>query len=202
MGNTVADRLIKQPIGVKDVIHQNGDTSDIIDVILYADAHKGNDVVAFANTLKRNSRKATLKAVFDFVFENIKYVEDARGLEDVKSPSQTYHSGYGDCKSMSILVAALLDALGFKYKYRFVSYKKKHPVTHVYVVSEGVYLDTVLGVFNKQTDFAYKKDIAPRKVQIGKLQYTPSVHAIEVGSVLRKGVIAFGIIYLLRKITA
>ncbi|MGP8321398.1 MAG: PGF-CTERM sorting domain-containing protein [Methanosarcinaceae archaeon] len=50
--------------------------------------------------------------LFDYVVVNTEYVSDPRGLEYMAKPCETLIAGAGDCDDYSILLAALIDAIG------------------------------------------------------------------------------------------
>lgn len=90
---------------------------------------------------------------------------DEQGQQLIKSPSQTIHTSFADCKSMSLLVGSLLKNLGITFRYRFTTYDKSKAnsklVSHIYCVamieSEDVIMDTVYRFFNREKKYLYHK---------------------------------------------
>lgn len=74
-------------------------------------------------------------SVFDYVINNVQYVEDAGNNQYIKTPARTLYDGFADCKSMAILVACCLKALGIDAVLRFVDFNGNKIYTHVYVVA-------------------------------------------------------------------
>lgn len=146
--------------------HRSGDTSDIIETILYADGRSGGFVADGVECLRGANQYETLRNVWGFVKRNITYKADRAGHERVKSPGALFAIGSGDCKSYSIAIGAILRALGISYRYRFTAYGPGD-VTHVYVVADGnqgtVILDAVHKKFDEEVGYYYKKDIRPKK---------------------------------------
>lgn len=140
--------------------HRRGDTQDIIETILYAD-QKSGEFIGNVECLRGATEKETMRNVWAFVKKNIRYTPDANGHERVKSPGALFAERRGDCKSFSIAVVAILRALGYEAKYRFVSYEPGD-VTHVYVIAQGVrsyIIDSVHSRFDDEVPFFRKKDI-------------------------------------------
>ncbi len=163
--------IIKRSPQTEILRHRNGGTDDIIEAILYMDAHAGNWILTEkVDCLRGYDDVTTLKNVWTFVGQNVKYRPDKPGHERVKSPGALYASGFGDCKSFSIAAGALLKALGFTYRYRFTAYEPGD-FTHVYVIAttpagNDVILDAVHKRFNEEIQYQRKKDIYPQQTAI------------------------------------
>lgn len=151
-------------------LKRSGNTSDIMAAILTADAKAAPYTTELAKSLKRSTISATCKAIFEWVRLHIEYVEDPEGFQYIQSPGHLYWgkdgkgNGQGDCKSMSLFCASILQNLGLKYAYRFVSQSHGQDYHHVFVVVPDengglINLDCVDSSFNQQTRFAKKKDI-------------------------------------------
>jgi predicted transglutaminase-like cysteine proteinase len=171
-------RLIKHSPQTEILRHRDGETVDIVETILYMDAHSGQWILTDqVECLRGATDYDTLHNVWRFVKKNIRYRADRVGHERVKSPGALYASREGDCKSFSIAEGALLRALGFPYKYRFTAYEPGD-FTHVYVVTSldgrEVILDAVndkghRAGFDHEVRYYKKKDIRPAGVSgIGK----------------------------------
>lgn len=175
MSSTGIDtRVIPKPSGIKRTMYEDGDTWDIIKVILMADSKLGNFMCEFASQFEKSY--AGLYEIWQFVHKNIRYVADKPGLEKVKDPRQTWKDGYGDCKSFSLFLASILRCLNIKYKYRFVSYGRNPEPTHVYVVAtlnnQEVILDSVHDKFDQEVDYTKKWD---RMTKIVYIQGPPMI---------------------------
>ena len=59
---------------------------------------------------------AEVRAIHNFVRDNIRYVKDIRGCETLQTPDQTLRLGAGDCDDKNILAASLLMAIGHPVK--------------------------------------------------------------------------------------
>lgn len=60
-----------------------------------------------------------LRAIQQWVQDNIRYTRDIRGVESIQTPVKTLEIRQGDCDDQSVLVASILESLG--HKTRFVA---------------------------------------------------------------------------------
>lgn len=162
----LAKSLIAPSENKRKIFIVEGDTDDIIFAITEADKESAKFVTRLAPILRGTTQLQTCKNVFDFVHQQIRYVIDGDKEQIIKSPSQTINTGFADCKSMSVLIGALLKNLGIGFKYRFTTYTpsraKDKLVSHVYVVTlSNIIIDPVWGIFNSEKRYLYKKDIMP-----------------------------------------
>jgi hypothetical protein len=158
----IANRTIPKGSDNIKVLKKDGNTQDIVNAILLADSLSAPYTKDFAPSLKGRNIHETSKKIFDFVLNNIRYVEDPFGLQDAKSPAQTWTDGFADCKSMSIFTASILNNLHIPYSFRFASYGMTPRWTHVYVIAHStagdIIIDPVYKKFNQQKPYNFKKD--------------------------------------------
>ena len=163
--NCRPDRVIKKSPQWEITRHRDGETDDIIETILYADGKSRGFVLAGVDCLRGPSEYDTLRNVWRFVKYNIRYRADRPGHERIKSPGALFASGYGDCKSFSVAIGAMLRALGIPFRYRFAAYDSGD-YSHVYVVADGVrgpvILDAVYEEFDEEHPYWRKTDIRPK----------------------------------------
>ena len=86
----------------------------------------GDDVVIkqVANkifSLSCDSKICGMKAMFYFVRDNYKYVNDPVGVEYVQSARDSLFSRSGDCDDHAVLLASLLSAIGVQNKFVFTT---------------------------------------------------------------------------------
>lgn len=87
---------------------------------------------------------AQLKCVFAWVKKHIKYVRDIRDVETVSTPERTLREQTGDCDDMAIVVAALLEAVGFKTRFLalgFDSGEYEHVIAQALLGTRWISLD-------------------------------------------------------------
>lgn len=162
----------------------DGDTDDIIKVILFADERSEPLTSDFARKLQGRNTQDTLYNIWHFVRHEIQYVADRPGHEKVKSPSRLWADGQGDCKSFSIFTGSVLKNLKIPFSYRFVAWEDGEEVTRVYVVAHtrkgDVLLDSVHTTFDEEAPFyiAYDYPIGAEAngeyaIKYGKISGTP-----------------------------
>jgi len=78
-------------------------------------------VITFARDLiadvPAKNYAAEAQTIFDWVQTNIRYTQDADGVEVVQTPDNTIIMGHGDCDDMAVLTATLLAAVGKKTRF-------------------------------------------------------------------------------------
>ena len=119
-------------------------------------------VKAEADTLVKGKTDdmAKVKALYDYVSRNIRYVSLSFGLGRIQphAANEVLANGYGDCKDKNTLLAALLDAEGFKSTSVLIGSQRKldpdvpspmqfdHVITRVPVDGKEIWLDSTPGV--------------------------------------------------------
>jgi len=83
--------------------------------------------------VKQKAYLDEVKAVHEYVRDHIRYTRDIRGTETVATPEQTISRRLGDCDDKSLLVAALLEAIG--HPTRFVAVGRE-PMDFCHVLVE------------------------------------------------------------------
>lgn len=163
----IASDTILEAEQADKVIHQNGGTSDIISVIMMADAHSAKYTKDFSEYLIDMEQDDQCETLYAFVQDNIHYKEDPIGEQWVKSPSRLWEDKEGDCKSFSLFIGSVLKNLNIPFVYRFAGYEEYGDVTHVYIVAfpgdDEIILDAVPPMTYNEEASGFKKfiDIAP-----------------------------------------
>jgi hypothetical protein len=97
--------------------------------------------------------------LWNYVREHIKYVTDPIGKQFLQHPKLLWFRKLGDCKSMTLFVSAVLQALNIPHLIRFTKYSTKSAgFTHVYCVVDGVPIDTVWHTYGTEKRYLAKKD--------------------------------------------
>jgi hypothetical protein len=68
----------------------------------------------------------------NWIKNNVTYKIDDFKNQNIQLPSALLRSGFGDCKSLSLLFAAIMNAAGYNCGFRFARYKNGGNFTHVY----------------------------------------------------------------------
>lgn len=144
-------------------IYRDGDTTDIIRVIMLAD----KDSARWINPeglarLKGAGDRETLENIYSLMQGRIRYKADAPGHEVVRSPAYLFGTATGDCKSYSVAIGAFCRAFGIPYRYRFTSQSSRKDFHHVYVVAtlpggKDVVLDAVPDQSGKYLPFGAER---------------------------------------------
>lgn len=171
--------------GKQTLKKKRGNTNDIISEVINTYSETCYTTSELAATLRRDTEIETCRAVFDYIIENINYKEDPDGVQWIRTPARLIHDREGDCKSMAILTASILNNVGITCFFRFVSFSQNRQITHVYVVTEsGIIIDPVervngKPVFNYASNYTYKKDMNTTQISrlsgVGAIEdiYTP-----------------------------
>lgn len=106
---------------------------------------------------------AEIRALHEFVRDQIRYLRDPVGVERVATPEATLMTGQGDCDDKSTLLAALLESIG--HPARFVAVGMDGgPFSHVLVETQAgnrwIPLETIInrpaGWFPENVTSAYR----------------------------------------------
>lgn len=112
--------------------------------------------VYLTQDLDQKDRLAEIYAVYNFVRDRIRYVRDIRGVETLHTAEKILQNKSGDCDDKSVLIASLLEALGFKTRFvavgfslpkksLFGKYKARgysHVLAEVFLVGKWIPLET------------------------------------------------------------
>lgn len=86
--------------------------------------------VVLTQGLEQKDHIGEIKALFNFVKNRIRYVRDIRGVETLHTPEVLLKLKQGDCDDKSILLASLLESLGFQT--RFIAVGFQPPVKNMF----------------------------------------------------------------------
>ena len=105
-------------------------------VKLVREAKKDPSLQEFAASLVQNlpqkDFRGEITAVFNFVRDRIRYLNDVRDLETLRTPQKTLELRQGDCDDKSTLLATLLECIGKTTRFKAVGVRNG-PLSHVYV---------------------------------------------------------------------
>jgi hypothetical protein len=168
------DHYFPKPDERDRIIIKDGEVDDTVELMEKVVHKYLTDTSRIAPTLKRSSIEATCKAIYDFVYNNIQYKLDKRGLEQLRRPARSWaerRTGV-DCDCMSIFVSSILTNLKIPHSFRITRYSADH-WQHVYVIVPDEYggyinIDAVVSPFGYEKPFTDKMD------------YTMSLNGINV----------------------
>ena len=100
-------------------------------------ATKDDDFIRYtAHELIENERPkhalGEIAALFEYVQHGIRYVRDPVGVEQVDTARQTLLHGQGDCDDKSVVLAALLHAIGRRTRFVAMGFRPRS-LSHVVV---------------------------------------------------------------------
>ena len=120
---------------------------------------------ALAERLAGESLDATLRNIYNFVYDHVAYVRDAPTREQVRTPLRTLYDQQGDCDCYATLIASMLENLGVAYRVRLAAYHGRDYFQHVYIVvptrgnARGYYVvDPVVEGYNNEEPYTMIKD--------------------------------------------
>jgi len=78
--------------------------------------------IGLTNKLQQKNFTGEVRALHEYVKEQIRYVKDIKGVETIQTPLQTLRLMAGDCDDKSTLVASLLEAIGHPTRFIAVGF--------------------------------------------------------------------------------
>jgi hypothetical protein len=161
--------LIPQADNKEVVLHKNGSTDDIMEVVIEASKQKPKK--GFCQFAKQFDRSYEgLRDLWSFVKYKIPYRVDPDGRQDILLPSALYERGYGDCKSKTVFIVHVLKCLNIPYVVRFTAYTKGANVSHVYPIAylngKYVIVDSVYDFFDREKSYKEKIDYNMTKISM------------------------------------
>ncbi len=86
--------------------------------------------------LPQKDHAGEINTLFEFVRDQIRYVQDINDVETLQTPDKTLEIGQGDCDDKATLLATLLETIGFRTSFKLAGYHGNE-YEHVYVYVEG-----------------------------------------------------------------
>ena len=76
---------------------------------------------------------AEAQALFDLVQQGIRYTRDINGVETISTPLMTLQGRLGDCDDQVVLLATLLESIGYPTRFVVAGYNYPGQLEHVYL---------------------------------------------------------------------
>jgi hypothetical protein len=162
------DRYFNRPRNEDKIVFEDGEVDDTL-VLMERVIHTYlADTAPIAQALQRADTESTIRAVWDFLYHNIQYKLDQRGLEQLRRPARSWAERFTgiDCDCFSIFASSILTNLGIQHSLRVTKYSQPS-WQHVYVVvpkdgnslTGGYFtIDAVLARADYEKPFTAKKD--------------------------------------------
>jgi hypothetical protein len=173
------------PVQNKRVLtKESQSTKDIIEQVL--EQHKQNvkDAKKIAHLFDAGNAYGTCSNIWDFLKYKVPYKVEPSEKQTTKTLSRIIYDakrGAGnDCKHYSGFTGAILDALGYKFKYRFAGYSDYiNTPTHVYCIctqnGNTIYVDAVINGFDVEKPYKLKIDKEMSLYKLSGLEDTQQI---------------------------
>ncbi len=163
--STRFDHLFAVPDWEQTIIRRAGKIDDVITDITKVVFDYRDQTKQFAPYMRGTSIYETCRNVWEFWYRRAHYKEDARGLEQLRTPARSYWEGAGfnpnrdpdygiDCDDFSIAVSQTLLNLGIPCHLRIARYEGKDYFQHIYVTvpygNKKIFIDCVLDAFDTE----------------------------------------------------
>ena len=73
------------------------------------------------------------EALFNYVRDSIRYVKDVNDIETLSTPMMTLEGRIGDCDDQTVLLASLLESIGYPTRFVIEGYTTPGEYEHVYM---------------------------------------------------------------------
>ncbi len=158
------DKYFPKPDERDRIIIKDGEVQDTVDLMEKVVHKYLVDTSRIAPFLKGNSTGDTCRKVWDFIYQNIQYKLDKKGLEQLRRPARSWserRTGV-DCDCMSIFASSVLTNLKVPHSFRITKYSADH-WQHVYVIvpdGKGKHytIDAVVSQFDYEKPYSEKMD--------------------------------------------
>lgn len=160
------DKYFPRPDRRDRVIIEDGEVDDTVHLMEKVVWKYLPDTAKIAPQLKRNSIEQTCRAIWDFLYHNVQYRLDKKGLEQLRRPARSWmeRTSGVDCDCLSIFASSILTNLQIPHSFRITKYNEDY-WQHVYVIvptKESVkgffVIDAVISAFNYEKTFSDKSD--------------------------------------------
>lgn len=142
--------------GINSTYKMEADNADIRKAIVNAVPKATEQVKEMAASFSGANDQETCKKIFDFLKNQINYKADGAD-QIIRYPSALLKTKTGDCKSYSLLTAAILNNLEIPCRFVLQSFNEDPTPSHIYVETmSGVKCDAVWGRFNSEKPSTFK----------------------------------------------
>jgi len=157
--------------GEKKMVVKNQDVDDIMKTIIDEHQNHRKDYDKICHLFIRENEVKTLKALFDFLKNHVKYRIESGDEQKVKSPGAIVYTGKttgSDCKGYASFINGCIDAINrtgkmkIPFCYRFANYRiidstPQHVFAVAYPGTSGeIWIDPVLPFFDQKKNIIIK----------------------------------------------
>ena len=145
------------------VIKRNAKLEDTIDFLPQAINKTLYQTKNIAKQFEGNDTYENCRAIWQFVYDHIKYRKDEDGKEQIQSPQYTWSVKAGDCDDYTVMIASILRNLNFKVCLRIAMYKTENGYQHIYPLviladNSTIIMDCVAEKFDYEVPYIKKID--------------------------------------------
>lgn len=158
------DKYFPKPDERDRIIIKDGEVQDTVDLMEKVVHKYLVDTSRIAPLLKGKSTGETCQKIWDFIYQNIQYKLDKKGLEQLRRPARSWSERKTgvDCDCMSIFASSVLTNLKVPHSFRITKYSADH-WQHVYVIvpdGKGKHftIDAVVSQFDYEKPYSEKMD--------------------------------------------
>ena len=153
-------RQLDKPLYKAKLINGWQNTQNIVDAIAIQHAINLPDAQKLCKYFKGANERETAKNIFNFLKNEIEYKVEPSTHQTTKSMSRFLADGNGDCKHFALFSNTILQACGYKPKYRLTGYRNNKDFQHIYsyLPKSNTILDAVLPSFDTEKTPTIKKD--------------------------------------------
>lgn len=94
--------------------------------------------ISIASVAPGKNYTVEVKALFEYVRDSIRYVGDATDSQTMQTPDVTLYVRSGNCMQKAILLAAMLESINHKTRFKAIGYDPEAGYEHVF-------LETLIG---------------------------------------------------------
>jgi hypothetical protein len=164
------NQYFRRPRNEDKIVFEDGEVDDtlrLMERVIHTYLDDTKEIAQLLHTQNVGS-EAIITAIWDFLYHNIQYKLDKRGLEQLRRPVRSWaerHTGI-DCDCFSVFASSILTHLGIPHFLRVTRYSQP-TWQHVYVVvpkdgkslANGYHtIDAVLARADYEKPFTAKKD--------------------------------------------
>jgi len=109
--------------------------------------------------LAPNDDVSEVKTLWGFVRDQVRYVRDVRGVDTLQSPRATLDLMQGDCDDKSLLLASMLESLGYATRFTVSATAPRGSYNHVFVEAFVPRLGRWIPLETSVTDFPFGRSL-------------------------------------------
>ena len=135
--------------------------------------------ILLKSNLSSRDETAVVRAVYNWVKKNIRYVKDPIGVETIQSPEITLRVRAGDCDDHAVLVSAMLKSVGIPVRYSVIG-KSRDQFSHInlesFVSNRWTPTDTTIaGPMGRMASLPARKIYDPDNNGVGGYMMDPGL---------------------------